>query len=219
MPTDRPIDQNTAPAATDPADGRSDTTPAGPDDRPDLDGLAGTVGLFAEESRARAFAAVVLGAATAAQVAERTGLSSKDAAIALRRLRDQGVVEERRDGLAVAYDRFRELARGAAAKRSDEGFGSGDERSETVLRTFVRDGRLVRLPAQWERKLVVLRHIAEQTFEPGVAYPERTVNEKLRAWCEDAPVDHVTLRRYLVDLHHLNRRSGVYRRAEAATAA
>lgn len=56
----------------------------------------------------------------------------------------------------------------------------------------------------------MLRHIAEQTFEPGVEYPERTVNEKLRAWCEDAPVDHVTLRRYLVDLRHLTRQYGFY---------
>lgn len=157
------------------------------------------------------FAAVVLGATTLAQVTEQTGLSPKQATTALRRLRDQGVIAEGADGLAVVYDRFRELARSVReSKPAAESYGSGDEQSETVLRTFVRDGRLVRLPAQWERKLVVLRHIAERTFEPGVEYPERTVNEKLRAWCEDAPVDHVTLRRYLVDLHHLHRRVGVY---------
>lgn len=32
----------------------------------------------------------------------------------------------------------------------------------------------------------MLRHIAEQTFEPGVEYPERAVNDKLRAWCQDS---------------------------------
>ncbi len=81
---------------------------------------------------------------------------------------------------------------------------------EDVLRTFVRDGRLVRLPAKWQKKLVVLRHVAERTFEPGIDYPERDVNDRLRAWCEDAPVDHVTLRRYLVDLGHLRRQLGHY---------
>ena len=82
-----------------------------------------------------------------------------------------------------------------------------------VLRTFVRDGRLVRLPARWARKKLVLQYIAEQTFEPGVEYPERTVDAKLRAWCEDSDrIDHVSLRRYLVDLHHLHRSEGVYRR-------
>ncbi|MFJ4891826.1 DUF2087 domain-containing protein [Streptomyces sp. NPDC088788] len=220
MPTDRSTErasgqraeQPTAPApSAPPAPSAERTAPAEPAD------LSGAVGLFAEESRARVFAAVVLGAATPAQVTERTGLSPKQAATALRRLRDQGVIAEGADGLAVVYDRFRELARSAReSKPAAESYGSGDEQSETVLRTFVRDGRLVRLPAQWERKLVVLRHIAERTFEPGVEYPERTVNEKLRAWCEDAPVDHVTLRRYLVDLHHLHRRVGVYRRPATA---
>lgn len=70
-----------------------------------------------------------------------------------------------------------------------------------------------RLPG-WSRGHVLahLRHIAEQTFAPGVEYPERTVDEKLRAWCEDGEVDHVTLRRHLVDFGHLRRSDGVYTR-------
>lgn len=175
------------------------------------------IGLFAEETRVRAFAAVALGADTPAKVMERAGLSLKDTTTALRRLLDQDVITDGDGGLAVDYGHFRQLARSARAPRAEHhGSGSGDEQTETVLRTFVRDGRLVRLPAQWQRKLLVLRHIAERAFEPGVEYPERTVNEKLRAWCEDAPVDHVTLRRHLVDLHHLHRQYGVYwRPAEA----
>ena len=174
--------------------------------------------LFAEERRARAFAAVALGADTPEKVMERSGLSPKEAAAALRKLQDQQVIQAAGDGgLTVAYAHLRELARDSAAQPPAENHGSGDERTETVLRTFVREGRLVRLPAQWQRKLVVLRHIAERTFEPGVEYPERTVNEKLRAWCEDAPVDHVTLRRYLVDLHHLKRQYGFYWRPTGAS--
>jgi hypothetical protein len=172
------------------------------------------IGLFAEESRVRAFAAVALGADTPAKVMETAGLSLKDATVALRRLQDQSVITKGDGGLSVAYGRFKDLAR-SGAQAPAESYGSGDEGTEAVLRTFVRGGRLVRLPAQWQRKLVVLRHIAEQTFEPGVEYPERTVNEKLRAWCEDAPVDHVTLRRYLVDLHHLRRQYGFYWRPAA----
>ncbi|WP_393082925.1 DUF2087 domain-containing protein [Streptomyces sp. LN704] len=182
----------------------STNPPIDPPTNPPIDPL---VGLFAEETRVRAFAAVALGADTPTKVMERAGLSPKDATTALRRLLSQDVITDD-GGLAVAYGHFRQLARGT--RTPAETYGSEDERTEAVLRTFVRGGRLVRLPAQWQRKLVVLRHIAEQTFEPGVEYPERTVNEKLRAWCEDAPVDHVTLRRYLVDLHHLNRQYGFY---------
>ncbi|MGW1954903.1 DUF2087 domain-containing protein [Streptomyces sp. NPDC001920] len=173
--------------------------------------------LFAEESRVRAFAAVALGAGSADEVARKAGLSPKETAVALRRLGDQGVVTAEDGGeLTVAYGLFKEYARTAARREQDcaaESRVSGDERADTVLRTFVRDGRLVRLPARWARKKLVLRHIAERTFEPGVEYPERTVDDKLRAWCEESDdIDHVTLRRYLVDLHHLRRSEGVYRR-------
>lgn len=78
--------------------------------------------------------------------------------------------------------------------------------------TFLRDGRLIRLPAKWERKLVVLKMLAEQTFEPGARYDEKTVNAKLKARTEGGVTDHVTIRRYLVDLRLLERdtATGVY---------
>ncbi|MFE5185396.1 DUF2087 domain-containing protein [Streptomyces sp. NPDC056628] len=174
------------------------------------------VRLFAEESRARAFAAVALGAGSPEQVARTAGLSSRETAAALRRLREQGAVTTGDDGdLRVAYEVFSARAR-ADARREPGTDERGTGQTDMVLRTFVRDGRLVRLPARWTRKKLVLRHITEQTFEPGVEYPERTVDAKLRAWCEDSDeIDHVTLRRYLVDLHHLHRSEGVYRRPAA----
>ncbi|MFJ2236995.1 DUF2087 domain-containing protein [Streptomyces sp. NPDC087859] len=167
--------------------------------------------LFTDETRVRAFAAVALGAETSEEVARAAGLSAKDAALALLKLREQGVVTAG-DGaeLRVAYEAFQEAARVERTETASENVGSRDERT---LQTFVREGRLVRLPAQWTRKKLVLRYIAEQTFEPGVEYPERAVNEKLQGWCEDGDVDHVTLRRHLVDLHHLDRSEGIYRRA------
>ncbi|MFJ6687482.1 DUF2087 domain-containing protein [Streptomyces sp. NPDC091294] len=183
--------------------------------------LAALPALFAEEGRVRAFAAVALGAGDAARVARAAGLSAKETSGALRRLREQGVVASGPDGrLVVVHDRFRELARAvrpASWAPEAPAAAAGDGRADMIVRTFVRDGRLVRLPARWTRKKVVLRHIAEQTFAPGVEYPERTVDEKLRAWCEDGEVDHVTLRRHLVDFGHLRRSDGIYARpAESA---
>jgi hypothetical protein len=167
------------------------------------------IGVLADESRLRVFAAVALGAKNPEEVAAAAGLSPKDTTLALLRLREQGAVagSGTDGGLAVSYDLLRELARPQRPARP-----AGND----VVSTFVRDGRLVRLPAQWTRKQQVLRHIAEQTFEPGVAYPERVVNERLRAWCKGADqIDHVTLRRYLVDLHELRRSEGVYERVTA----
>ena len=74
-----------------------------------------------------------------------------------------------------------------------------------MLRTFVRDGRLVSIPAQHSKRLVVLGHLV-RVFEPGVRYPEREVNALLGAWHPDV----AALRRYLVDEALLTREAGVY---------
>ena len=73
-------------------------------------------------------------------------------------------------------------------------------------------GRTLRsLPAQPERRWTVLAHVAAHTFEAGVDYDERAVNELLAAWCEGGEVDHAALRRYLVEAGLMSRGSGVYR--------
>ena len=62
------------------------------------------------------------------------------------------------------------------------------------LRAFVRNGRIAALPARRSRRLRLLDTIA-QGFEPGLRYPERSVNQFLGA----LHADHAALRRYLVD--------------------
>lgn len=47
---------------------------------------------------------------------------------------------------------------------------------------FVRDGRLVELPARRGRRRAVLEQ-ASTAFEPGKRYPGREVGEVLKRWC------------------------------------
>ncbi|GAA3217953.1 DUF2087 domain-containing protein [Actinocorallia longicatena] len=70
---------------------------------------------------------------------------------------------------------------------------------------FLRDGRLIRLPAKWTRKKIVLETLAAAAFTRGERYDEKTVNAKLKSWTDGGVTDHVTLRRYLVDLRLLAR--------------
>jgi hypothetical protein len=79
---------------------------------------------------------------------------------------------------------------------------------EKILNTFVKDGRLVRMPARQGKKLVILRWLV-QRFEPGVTYPERQVNAIL----QEVDPDYATLRRYLVDAGLMQRDQGIYWRA------
>jgi len=79
------------------------------------------------------------------------------------------------------------------------------------LEPFVRQRRLLSLPAKAERRWAVLAHVATHTFQPGTDYDEAAVNELLGQWCEGGRVDHAALRRYLVESGLMSRGSGVYR--------
>lgn len=163
-------------------------------------------GLLAEPDRLAAFAAVVLGAGTVAQVAAATGLPVREAAVALRRLTDGGLVSQDRDGTLVA-DRaaFKDAVRASGPGRPPAEQLDPDPARAAVLRAFIKDGRLVQLPAARGKRQVVLQHIAA-SFEPGVRYPERAVDAVLRAWHPD----YATLRRYLVDEELMAREAGKY---------
>ncbi|SCL49220.1 DUF2087 domain-containing protein [Micromonospora chersina] len=163
-------------------------------------------GALADERRRAVFAAIVLGAGDIPAVVSRTGLSARDAATAVRRLTDVGVLTDDGTGLRVDGERLRDFARAGGPPAPAP---AADPR-ETILRTFLRDGALTRLPAQRGRRRVLLEHITERSFTPGVRYPERAVDEALRRWCEGGEADHVTLRRYLIDDRLLARDHGVY---------
>ncbi|MGC4814361.1 DUF2087 domain-containing protein [Micromonospora sp. DT228] len=163
-------------------------------------------GALADDGRRRIFAAIVLGATSAAQVAERTGLPARVVLTGVRRLTDAGLVAGA-DGALTADE-----ASLRAAARDSRPADNADPAADPVLRTFLRGDVLVGLPAQPKRRRVLLTHIAERSFEPGARYPERAVDEALKAWCAAGGSDHATLRRYLVDEQLLTRAHGIYQR-------
>jgi len=170
---------------------------------------AGTiVGLLADPVRLKVVAALALGAGTLEEVAAAAGLPLKDVALAARRLSRAGLV--RRDGhaLTLLAERFGAAARAAAESTPPPPPLSDDPAEDAVLQAFLRDGRLVSVPAQQTKRRVVLDHLV-RVFEPGIRYPEREVNTLLRAWHPDV----AALRRYLVDDGLLTREAGVYWRS------
>ena len=170
---------------------------------------AGTiVGLLADPVRLKVVAALALGAGTIEDVAAAAGLPLKDVALAARRLSRAGLV--RRDGhtLALLTERFAAADRAAAEGTPPPPPLSDDPAEDAVLQAFLREGRLVSVPAQQSKRRIVLDHVV-RVFEPGVRYPEREVNALLRVWYPDV----AALRRYLVDEGLLTRDAGVYWRS------
>ncbi len=82
-----------------------------------------------------------------------------------------------------------------------------DAYRDKVLRTFFKHGRLIQIPAQQKKRLVVLERLLEE-FEPGRPYPEREVNHILLDFNEDV----ATLRREMIDHKMMTREKGIYQR-------
>lgn len=178
------------------------TSPAPP--APDAGAIAG---LLAEDGRRRVVAALVLGAATVDEVRAATGLGARQVVEALARLVDGDLVVRGDDGRHLLLGAaFRRAAIAAApARPAPDPTGDAPEDEARVLRTYLREGRLTRIPAQRSKKLVVLDRLAQE-FEVGARYGERQVDGILRRFHPDV----ASLRRYLVDEGFLDRRDGVY---------
>ena len=76
-----------------------------------------------------------------------------------------------------------------------------------VLRAFLRDGRLVSIPAQHKKRQVILRWVAVTCFAEDRDYPEKEVNMRLALIHPDV----AALRRYLVIAGLMTRAAGQYR--------
>jgi hypothetical protein len=79
---------------------------------------------------------------------------------------------------------------------------------EKVLRAFVRDGRLISIPAKPKKRELLLPFILEQCFPADRDYEEKEVNQRLGLLHRDV----ASLRRYLVDAGLMTREAGIYRR-------
>ena len=80
---------------------------------------------------------------------------------------------------------------------------------EKVIRSFVRDGRLVSIPAKPRKRELLLPWLLDECFPEDRAYEEKEVNQRLALMYPDVSA----LRRYLVDAGLMTREHGIYRRA------
>lgn len=166
------------------------------------------LGLLADETRLRAYSALILGARSTADLARSAGLPAREAVRALGRLQAGGLVRRTGESWVPLVSVLREAVAAAAPQPAYVEHGVGDPEEAAVLRTFMPAGRLVQIPAPWAKRRIVLDHVC-RVFEPGVRYAEREVDAMLHAFHPD----HAALRRYLVDEGFLAREAGTYWRS------
>jgi hypothetical protein len=84
------------------------------------------------------------------------------------------------------------------------------EQAPVNLQPFIDGWGLTKAPAKQEKRRVVLQYVVRSTFKPGELYSEASVSERLQAWCDGGETDHVTVRRYLIDMGLMSRANGTY---------
>jgi hypothetical protein len=78
-----------------------------------------------------------------------------------------------------------------------------------VLRSFLDGERLVRLPARWKKRMVLLRWLVEK-FEPDRRYPQAELNGILAMHHPDT----ATIRREFIVYGLMDRKDSVYWRTD-----
>lgn len=157
-----------------------------------------------DPQRVKVFAAIALGSADRERIGAATGIDARGVAAATAKLEAAGLVASGPDGLRVDQERLRELVRAS----------SGTDTPDGEFAPFVHEGRLRALPSKRGKRHAVLAHVVETSFDAARPYDEAAVNAVLERWCEGSEVDHVAIRRYLIDHQLLFRVRGVYARSE-----
>ncbi|KZE76845.1 metalloregulator ArsR/SmtB family transcription factor [Paenibacillus polymyxa] len=149
-------------------------------------------------------------------LAKKLNLSQPTVTHHASKLREVGLIKERRDKNTVYFTLNPELIRQHAEATVRFIFEKGEEEEQmselnetleaTVLRNFfAKDGKLRQIPAQYKKKLIVLQMLAEK-LEPGRIYPERELNE----WIKQYHEDFATIRRELIMHQFMYREREMY---------
>lgn len=177
--------------------------------------------VFGNESRLKIIGHLANGEASVGELAELVDLKEPTVSHHLAEMKAIGLVAVRPEGNMRIYrldgkalERMGKdiFAQPNLAALVDPRDLSEDER---ILRTWVKDGRIVDIPAQEKKKQVLVRWVAEQ-IDPDRRWTEKEFSE----WLAQFNEDYAFLRRYLVDYGYMAREKGVYWRVrEGETAA
>ncbi|MEH7109237.1 metalloregulator ArsR/SmtB family transcription factor [Bacillus sp. JJ1764] len=147
-------------------------------------------------------------------IAGKLGLTPPTITHHIAKLRDVGLIKERRDKNTIYFSLNEKILEMSAKAILSVGTGgtsnmemsvTAEEREAIIKNFFTKEGKLKNYPAQRKKKLVILAHIANG-LEFGKVYPEKEINEFLKQYHED----YATLRRELIMCQYMYRENNEY---------
>jgi hypothetical protein len=133
------------------------------------------------------------------------------------KLREVSLIQERREKNTIYFtlndffiEKLSMATKDLIYRRKNEVISMKDEEMErirdTVIRNFfTREGRLITIPAQLKKKLIVLEHIVSQ-LESGRKYSEKEINTFIQTYHED----YATIRREFIMHQFMFREQEIY---------
>ena len=167
--------------------------------------------VFGNESRLKLIGHLANGDRNVGELAELLDLKEPTISHHLSEMKALGLVTVRPEGTTRIYhldsralERMGKdiFAQPNLAALVDSRDMSEDER---ILRTWVKDGRIVDIPSQEKKKQVIIKWVAEQ-IDPERRWTEKEFSE----WLSQFNEDYAFLRRYLVDNGYMAREKGIY---------
>ncbi len=167
--------------------------------------------VFSNESRLRLIGHLANGERSVGELAQLLGLKEPTVSHHLAELKGLGLVDVRAEGTTRIYQlnakSLESISKDIFARPNLAALVPQSELSEEerLLRAWVKDGRIVHIPAQEKKKQIVIRWLAGQ-IDPERRWTEREFSEWLAHYNED----YATLRRYLVEAGYMARENGIY---------
>lgn len=146
-------------------------------------------------------------------IAGKLGVTPPTITHHIMKLRDSGLIYERRDKNTIFFflneKTLSQLAT-AILKIGEPDFAEernidNNERLSVINRFFDSDGTLKQIPAQRKKRLIVLEHILKG-LELRKKYTEQEINEYIKKYYSD----FTTIRREFIANHYMYRENGIY---------
>lgn len=144
------------------------------------------------------------------RIAKRLNLAASTTSFHLKKLEDVGLVKSKKEQYYKVYTLQRDILSSTLESlislEEDPSIQTREDRyRQTVLDTFMDNGRITQIPVQQKKRLILLDYLSKE-FVPNRIYSEQEVNDILLAYHED----YCLLRRELVDFRYLKRSKNTY---------
>ncbi|MDO6654603.1 metalloregulator ArsR/SmtB family transcription factor [Anaerobacillus sp. 1_MG-2023] len=145
-------------------------------------------------------------------IAGKLGLKAPTITHHMTKLRDTGIVYQRKDKNTIYYyideKKFRSYSEALPIMLYQPDYDKEDDsvKTQAVINNFLApDGTLKHLPSQRKKKIIILKHLING-LERGKKYPEKEMNEYIKKFHPD----FATIRREFIINHFMYRENNIY---------